>query len=181
LLWTAQPNRFLVAEVGDRPPGAALDVGCGEGRNALWLATRGWQVTAVDHSAVGLEKGRQLAAAAGVAIEWVLADVTEYRPAITFDLVAVLYLHLPRAELEAVLAMAAAAVGPAGLLVVVGHHSDNIAAGTGGPQDPALLYGPDDVAGMIGELAIVKAETVTRPVEGAERPAIDTLVTATTA
>ena len=63
LIWKVEPNRFLVEEVAGLVPGRALDLACGEGRNALWLAERGWQVTAVDFSAVGLEKARRLASA----------------------------------------------------------------------------------------------------------------------
>ena len=80
LVWTAEPNRFVVAELQDLAPGQALDVAAGEGRNAVWLAARGWQVTAVDFSAAGLDKGRRLAQARGVAIDWVHADVRDYQP-----------------------------------------------------------------------------------------------------
>ena len=99
LIWTAEPNRFLVSEVADLPPGRALDLACGEGRNAVWLATQGWQVTGADFSAVGLAKARRLADAHGVAIEWVQADAVEWDPpAGQFDLVVVMYLQLPEAQ-----------------------------------------------------------------------------------
>ena len=75
LIWTAEPNRMLVTEVGRMVPGRVLDLGCGEGRNAVWLARQGWSVTAVDFSDVGLDKGRRLADAHAVTVEWVLADV----------------------------------------------------------------------------------------------------------
>ena len=81
LLWTAQPNRFLVAKSSDLSPGRALDVACGEGRNAVWLAEQGWQVTGVDFSEVALEKARRLAELRGVEAEWVQADLLDYRPA----------------------------------------------------------------------------------------------------
>ena len=81
LVWSAEPNRFLVAEVETLPPGRALDLACGEGRNAVWLAERGWDVTGVDFSNVGLDKARRLADARGVSVQWELADVTEYTPA----------------------------------------------------------------------------------------------------
>ena len=99
LVWSAQPNRFLVAEVETLPPGRALDLACGEGRNAVWLAERGWDVTGVDFSNVGLDKARRLAEARGVSAQWEVADVTEYTPAPeSFDLVIVMYLHLPEAS-----------------------------------------------------------------------------------
>ena len=92
LVWSAEPNRFLVAEVETLPPGRALDLACGEGRNAVWLAERGWDVTGVDFSKVGLDKARRLADARGVSVHWELADVTEYMPAPeSFDLVIVMY------------------------------------------------------------------------------------------
>ena len=75
LIWTAEPNRFLVAETSDLPPGRALDVACGEGRNAIWLAERGWRVTGVDFSEVALAKAARLAASRGVEGEWIPADL----------------------------------------------------------------------------------------------------------
>ena len=78
LVWTAEPNRLLVAEVTGLPAGRALDLGAGEGRNAVWLAEQGWQVTAVDYSRVGIDKGRALAAQRGVEVDWVVADVLEW-------------------------------------------------------------------------------------------------------
>ena len=93
-MWTAEPNRFVVAELQDLAPGRALDVAAGEGRNVVWLASRDWQVTAVDFSAAGLEKGRRLAQARGVGIDWVHADVRDYQPeAGSFQLVLVAYLR----------------------------------------------------------------------------------------
>lgn len=180
LLWTAQPNRFFVAEVVDLPPGRALDMACGEGRNAVWLATKGWHVTAVDHSEVGLAKGRELALEAGVEVDWHLGDVTTYDPAPGFDLAAVLYLHLPRDQMRTAIETAVRVLDPGGLLVVVGHHPDNIAKGVGGPQVPEVLYLPEDIAQMLGGMEMVKADTVERPVDraGVTGIAIDTLVTA---
>ena len=91
----AGPNRFLVDEVTDLRPGTALDVACGEGRNAVWLTGVGWRVVGVDFSPVGLEKSRQLATQRGVTVDWVQADLTTWEPPSTYDLVAVMYLHLP--------------------------------------------------------------------------------------
>lgn len=177
LVWTADPNRFLVAEVAGLAPGRALDVATGEGRNAVWLAQQGWTVTGVDFSPVGIGKARRLAEARGVEVEWVVADVRTYEPAArAFDLVAVLYLHLPAAERAVVLARAAGAVAPGGVLLVVGHHSRNIAEGVGGPQDPAVLFSEDDVAAELPGLEVVKAEAVTREV--GDRVAVDALVRA---
>ena len=181
LLWSAEPNRMFADEVAALGPGRALDVGTGEGRNAVWLAERGWEVTGVDFSAVGLAKAGRLAAARGVKVEWVLADLLGYDPpAGAFDLVAVLYLHLPADDLGQVLRRAAEAVAPGGTLVVIGHDRSNLEEGRGGPQDPAILYTTDGVVAELGGLEVRRAERVRRPVETEEGTvhAIDTLVRA---
>ena len=180
LLWTAEPNRFLVAEVADLPPKVALDLACGEGRNAVWLAEQGWTVTGVDFSNVGLDKGRQLAQARNVDVAFDLADATVYTRPDAFDLVVVMYLQLPAPERGLAFANAAAAVRSGGTILIVGHDNTNIADGYGGPQDPSVLYGPDDVAADLEGLEIVKAERVLRPVitDDGTRNAIDVLVRA---
>ncbi|MFN8121611.1 MAG: class I SAM-dependent methyltransferase [Thermoleophilia bacterium] len=178
LVWTARPNRFLVAEALPLAPGRALDLAAGEGRNAVWLAERGWTVTAVDFSAVGLEKGRAMASHRGVVVDFVQGDVTEWRAEeAVFDLVCVLYLQVPAAARGAAMRAAAEALAPGGALVVVAHDIRNLTDGVGGPQDPSVLYGPEDVLadldGLPG-LRAERAERVLRPVGG--RDAIDTLV-----
>ena len=182
LLWSAEPNRFLVAEVAGLAPGRALDVACGEGRNAVWLARQGWDVVAVDFSPVAIAKARGLAAHHGVEVSWIVADVAAGDlPAGPFDLVIVLYLHLHAPAMTGVLSRAAARVGEGGTFVVVAHDETNIAEGHGGPQDPAVLYGPDDVVGAIGQgFTIERAERVRRPVEtgGGTVDAVDCLVRA---
>ena len=178
LLFGAEPNRFLVAEVEGLAPGRALDVACGSGRNAVWLASRGWQVTGVDFSDVALEQARGLAADRGVDVEWVEADVLGWQPPEgLFDLVAALYLQVAAGERRAALARAATALAPGGTLLVVGHHSDNLEHGSGGPKDPRVLYSAEDVAADLDGLEIEKAEAVLRPVQD-ERDAIDVLVRA---
>lgn len=103
LVWTAEPNRFLVAEAGTLPAGSALDLGAGEGRNAVWLAQQGWQVTAVDFAQAGLAKAAKLAATAEVNVSTVCADLTTYTPPLAiFDLVIVLYLHLPAPQRQVI-------------------------------------------------------------------------------
>ncbi len=181
LLFGAEPNRFLVAEVEGLTPGRALDLACGAGRNAVWLAVRGWAVTGVDFSDVAIENARRLAAERGVEVEWVRADLREWRASGPgYDLVAVLYLQVPAGERRAVLANAAAAVAPGGTLLVVGHDLQNLNGGWGGPKDPAVLFTPDDVAAELPGLEIEKAERVLRPVEteDGEVQAIDALVRA---
>ena len=181
LVWTAEPNRFLVAGTETLAPGRAIDLACGEGRNAIWLAERGWQVTAVDFSAAGLARAARLAAERKVSVDWVQADLLDYQPAPgRFDLVLIAYIHLPAACLARVFRAAAAAVAPDGTLLVIGHDRDNITRGHGGPQDPDRLYTPAAVTAELDGLAVRRAEQVMRPVrtpEG-ERTAIDTLVRA---
>jgi SAM-dependent methyltransferase len=175
------PSRFLVAEVADLRPGTALDLACGAGRNAVWLAERGWRVTAVDFSGVALRMARSLAAERRVEVEWIEADVMAWTPpAPAYDLVCVFYLQLPASERPTALARAASAVRPGGTLLVVGHDLLNLAEGWGGPTQPDVLFTPDDVVAEIGDLRIEKALRVRRTVEepGA-REAIDALVRAT--
>jgi SAM-dependent methyltransferase len=182
LIWSAEPNRFLVAEVAALSPGRALDLACGEGRNTVWLAERGWDVTGVDFSKVGLDKARRLAEARRVSAQWEVADVTEYTPAPEgFDLVILMYLHLPEASRRVVFRHAATAVATGGTFLVVGHDITNPDAGWGGPSDSAVLYGPEDVVADLDGLETVKAERVRRPVhtEDGEKFAIDVLVRAT--
>jgi len=173
LLWSAQPNSRFAAEVGGLEAGRALDLGCGEGRNAVWLAERGWQATGVDFSDVGLAKAERLAARRDVNVDWVVADLREYEPELrAFDLVAILYLQLPAPERRLVLGRAAHAVAPGGTLFVLGHDTTNLARGYGGPKDPAVLFSPDDVVADLIDLVVERAETVERGVSLAEGSAV---------
>jgi SAM-dependent methyltransferase len=181
-LWTVEPNRFVVHELSGLPPGRALDLACGEGRNAVWLAQRGWWVTAVDFSSVGLHKARQLAAGRDVAVDWVLADLLDYQPpANAYELALVAYLQIAADERAAVLRNACLALAAGGEILVIGHDLANLSEGVGGPQDPAVLYTPEVIAAELPGLSIQRAERVRRPVEveGVVHDAIDTLVRAT--
>src|SRR5450759_4490852 len=141
LLWSAEPNQFVVRELPGRPAGRAIDLGCGEGRNAVWLATQGWTVLGVDFSAVALAKAAQLAAAAGVTVGWEQTDLLEWRPEPNYDLVLLVYVHLPPPQRQALLARAAAGVAPGGSLIVVGHDRRNLADGVG---EVAAVVADDD-------------------------------------
>ena len=183
LVWTAEPNRFLVAEAEALAPGRVIDLACGEGRNAIWLAERGWQVVGADFSEVGLRKARELANRRGVNVEWVAADLLDYRPdPRAFDLVLVFYLQVPAAERRPILQAAAEAVAPGGTFLLVAHDSTNLPHGHGGPQDPAVLYTPDDVVDDLAGagLSVERAERVERPVHtpDGERIALDALLRA---
>jgi SAM-dependent methyltransferase len=184
LVWSVDANQFVVEVCRSLTAGRALDLAAGEGRNSIWLASLGWQVTAVDFSQVALDKGRRLAAARGTDIDdrvvWVAADLATYQPESSgFDLVIVAYLQVPAALRRTALATAGAAVAPGGRLVIVAHDRTNLDHGVGGPQDPDVLYGPDDViADLDGSgLVIARAGRVPRFTDQAP-DAIDLLVTA---
>jgi len=178
-LWATKPNRFLVAEAADLPVGRALDLACGEGQNAIWLASLGWDVTGVDFSEVAIRKARARAERDGVAVAFSCADLVEYEPVqASYDLVLVLYLHIPAAHRRAVHERAAAAVAPGGTFVLLGHDLSNLTEGVGGPRDPELLYSAGEIAAELPGLEIEKAATVLRDVDGEERDAVDTLVRA---
>ena len=181
LLWKAEPNRFLVEEIAGLQPGRALDVACGEGRNAVWLAGRGWRVTGVDFSDVALSKAGRLADDRGASVDWINADLADWDPPEgAFDLVIVFYLQLPEAERHRVYGRMAGRLVSGGTMLVVGHDSENLTGGYGGPQDPRFLFSAQDVAGDLAGLNIVKAEQVRRTVdtEGGVRTALDALVRA---
>ena len=179
LVWGAEPNRFVAQEFGAQAPrGRALDLACGEGRNAIWLATLGWTVTAVDYSGVALDRARRLAQEQGVQIEWIAADVTTFLPpAGAFALVLIAYLHLPPAERGRVLQHAVGGLAPGGTFFMVGHARRNLAEGIGGPQDPQVLWDPEETRAELSALglAIQRVEHVYRAVDTPDgvRQAID--------
>lgn len=159
-VWSAEPNSFVVGLTDDLTPGSAIDVATGEGRNALWLAEQGWQVTAVDFSSVAVERGR--ARPGGHRVEWQVADITSYAPAEQFDLVLLCYLHLPRLLMTRVLEHAASWVAPGGHLVVVGHAVRNRSEGVGGPDDVDRLQDEELYAEAAQDLVIERLEEVER-------------------
>jgi len=179
LVWGAEPNRWIVQECSDLAAGRALDLACGEGRNAVWLAERGWSVLGVDFSEVAIAKARSRAVEAGVDLDFRCADLLDLVPDQgTYDLVLVFFLQLPAIERTVVLGRAAEALAPGGTLLVVGHDLVNLTDGVGGPRDPSVLYTPDDLVADLGGLEIERAERLFRDVEDADRPAIDAFVRA---
>ena len=180
LVWSVGPNQFVEAECADLPPGRALDLAAGEGRNAIWLARRGWEVTAVDFSRVALEKGRTLAGDSGGGIEWVCADATTWSRRGSYDLVVIAYLQLPAAERRAAVRAGFAGLRPGGTFLLVGHDTTNLTEGTGGPQDVSVLMTAQDVLGDLeGEaLDVVRAERVERVVTGEDEHGGETARTA---
>jgi len=154
-LWSGKPNPYLVAECDGLTPGLALDVGAGEGADAIWLATRGWRVVASDISAVALGRAAAHAAERGEdiagRIEWRHEDIASVEPAAaTFDLVTAQYLHLPPPAREVAFRALAAAVGPGGTLLIVGHHPSDLQTTVPRPPQPELFYTGDDIEVLIG-------------------------------
>jgi SAM-dependent methyltransferase len=184
LVWSAEPNRFLVPEARDLSPGRAIDVACGEGRNAIWLAEQGWDVTGVDFSPVAIDKARRLAEARGIRATWRVLDVVkDTLGRQDYDLALLFYLQLSPGERRRAVAGALDALRPGATILVVGHDSSNITEGWGGPQDPTVLFTPEDIVGdMDGRVEIERAERVERPVETEDgtKVAIDALVRAHT-
>ncbi|MEO6502736.1 MAG: bifunctional NAD(P)/FAD-dependent oxidoreductase/class I SAM-dependent methyltransferase [Jatrophihabitantaceae bacterium] len=153
-LWSHEPNRHLVGEASELSPGTALDAGCGEGADAIWLAGQGWQVTAVDLSSVALERAVANAAAAGeqVAgrIDWQHVDLAGWDPGHDrFDLVTSQYLHLPPGQREALVQRLAAAVRPGGSLLIAAHHPSDLHTTIRRPKRPELYFTGDEIAAML--------------------------------
>jgi SAM-dependent methyltransferase len=182
LIWSATPNQFVATELAGLTPGRALDLAAGEGRNALWLAERGWQVTAVDFSRVALDKARALQErhehGQEMQVEWVHADVLAYDagPA-PYDLVVLAYLQLEADERRAAVQRGFGALREGGTFFLVAHDSSNLAEGTAGPQDPAVLYTAEEVlADLDGERFEVERAGCVARVVASGRTARDCLV-----
>ena len=148
-LWSGKVNGPLPVEVDGLAPGRALDVGCGEGGDAIWLARAGWAVTGLDPSAVALERAAAAAAQAGVEIRWVTGGVTDIDG--TYDLVAAHYPAIKRSPGELEVAALLAAVAPGGTLLVVGHGPDNPEFARSRGFDPADYVLPHTVAPHLGD------------------------------
>ncbi|MGZ8514729.1 MAG: sigma-70 family RNA polymerase sigma factor [Candidatus Limnocylindrales bacterium] len=177
---SSEPNAILIAQASNLPPGTALDVACGDGRNAVWLASRGWHVTGIDWSGVALQKAQASARAAGVQVNWIAADLLRWpSPADAFDLVTIAYLHLPPEERRTVYAATARAVAPGGRLLVVGHDRSNLADGVGGPQDPERLFTAEELGSELTDgdpaLQVERAEVLHR-LPSPDRGPIDALL-----
>jgi SAM-dependent methyltransferase len=151
-LWSGRPNGALVAEVAGMPPGRVLDVGCGEGADAVWLARGGWDVTALEVSGVALERAATHAREAGVAVRWVHAGLVEAAlPPASFDLVSAQYPALPRTPDSAAERALLAAVAPGGVLLLVHHAGMEHHEVLDGGDDPADYVWPSMVAALLDE------------------------------
>jgi SAM-dependent methyltransferase len=160
-LWSATPNLFVADRLRHARPGRGLDLAAGEGRNAVWLASLGWKMTAVDFSAVAVSRG----ADQGEDVDFVLGDVLEWEPESRFDLVLIAYLHLEPSGFEGVIRRSSAWLEPDGELFLIGHDISNIGDGWGGPQDPELLWDVPLILDWLDGMHVVEAEVVRRPVE----------------
>ncbi len=176
LLWSPGPNVFVEDRLSGSPPGRGLDLASGEGRNAIWLASLGWDMTAVDFSNVAVERGR----GRSDQVSFVTADVFEWEPDGHFDLILVAYLQVPEADLGRLIGKTVRWLEPGGELFLVGHDITNLDEGVGGPQVPEILWDLDPVLGWLGELDVIEGGVVHRPVEadGDVVYARDTLVRA---
>jgi SAM-dependent methyltransferase len=162
-MWSGRPNGRLVAEVADLSPGRALDVGCGEGADAIWLAARGWTVTAIDVSNVALVRARDGAARAGATVEWICGDALQASlSARSFDLVSMQYPALPKRAGDAAVRKLLDTVRPGGFLLAVYHdlddeHREHMKARG---VDPADYVGADDLGGLLGDDFTVELHAV---------------------
>jgi SAM-dependent methyltransferase len=175
-LWSAEPNVFVADRLGSQRPGTGLDLASGEGRNAIWLAEQGWDMTAVDFSAAAIERGR----AASDEISWVVADIRTWEPDDVYHLVVIAYLQLSVEEFEPLIRRVVTWLTHGGELFMVGHDRSNIEHGVGGPQVPAVLWDVEEIVPWLNGLDILEAEIVEREVVGDDGPrvALDTLIRA---
>jgi SAM-dependent methyltransferase len=181
LVWGEAPNVFVARELADVPAGRGLDVACGEGRHAIWLAGLGWTITGVDYSPVALDKARSLATAVSTRagrVDWVCADVTspefERPEPASLDLVLIAYLQVPAQLWRPLVAGLAGTLRPNGHLLLVAHDLRNLSEGVGGPSNPDVLYRPADVVAAAPELKVVTAATEPRTTD--KGIALDTVV-----
>jgi 2-polyprenyl-3-methyl-5-hydroxy-6-metoxy-1,4-benzoquinol methylase len=180
-LWGLEPNQFLVEVAKDLPRGSVLDLGCGQGRNAVWLATRGFDVTGLDLSPVAVEQAARFAASVGVDVEFAAADITAWHPdGRTWDIVLLSYIHLPEPDRMRVHTTTVEALAPGGRVVVIAHHLDNLENGIGGPPYPELLPTEDTLRSDFAGFEFERCESVLRPVEKEDvtGTAIDVLMVA---
>jgi len=180
-MWGVEANRFVVEQLSGLSPRRVLDLGCGQGRNAIWLALEGHEVTAVDLSDIAIDQARRAAADAGVEVYFAARDLATWRPAAeSYDLVVLSYLQVPEQLRTIVHASAAAALAPSGRVFLIAHHRENLEHGIGGPQSAEVLFTEEQLARDFAALDIVRNEKVLRPVEkdGVIGTALDVLLIA---
>jgi len=153
-----EPNDFLVTMAGLIPPGRVLSLAEGQGRNGVYLAGLGYQVTAVDSSAVGLRMARELAIERGVPLETIVADLADYDPGeACWEGIVSIFCHLPSALRRSVLAKMVRALVPGGVLLLEAYTPAQLQFDTGGPRDPDLLASLADLREDLAELTLIHA------------------------
>jgi 2-polyprenyl-3-methyl-5-hydroxy-6-metoxy-1,4-benzoquinol methylase len=162
-IWSGRPNPHLVSDTGALTPGRALDVGAGEGADAIWLATHGWKVTAVDISAVALERGRAQAETLGADVQdnitWTQADVlVADLPDAAFDLVTVQFVHFASTDRTTFFRRCIAAVAPGGTLMIAAHHPSDMNTTLPRPRVPDLYYSADELAELLDDHWTITAQ-----------------------
>lgn len=176
--WPTDPDESLVELVAPLASGSALDLGCGTGRNSLWLARQGWRVTGVDGSLVGLEKAHELALESGVELTLVVDDLINYRPEpLSFDLVVMANIHVVPDARPALFSSAAFAVAPGGHLFVIGHHVESL--GRSGPPDPERLFTVERLGELVPSLRIDLLERRERRSADGDESLVDVVLWAT--
>jgi SAM-dependent methyltransferase len=155
-VWSGNPNPHLVTDTAPLTPGRALDVGAGEGADAIWLAEQGWEVTAVDIAALALARGRAEAEGRGATvagrIDWLAADITEWSPMSgAYDLVTLQFLHLTSAERAVGFARCYQAVAPGGTLLVVGHDMSDLDTTANRWPDDDRFFTAEQLAADLGD------------------------------
>jgi len=153
-LWSGRPNPVLVDEINALPPGRALDIGCGEGADALWLAGRGWQVLGTDVSQVALDRAAAAVDAGGLSdhVMWVQHDLLEWvPPPRSFDLVSAQFFHLPADIRPQVYGRLADAVAPGGTFLVVAHHPSDLDTTMSRPPIEELFFTSDEIAAQLDD------------------------------
>jgi SAM-dependent methyltransferase len=170
MLWSAGPNVFVEERLAHREPGVGLDLASGEGRNAIWLASKGWKMTAVDFSSIALQRGGERSQE----VDFIEADIFTWEPdwihrdeddSRGFDLVLIAYLQVEAEPLQRLVERATGWLAPGGELFMIGHDLTNLDDGVGGPQVPELLWDLDPMLEWLGELRVAEGGVVDRPVE----------------
>ena len=183
MAWDTTPSQFVVAACRKLRPGRALDLGAGEGANSMWLAGRGWQVTAIDSNTVVVGRIQSHSVLLNHPVDAIVGDAVTYRPRpATFDLILLSYLQLPEHQLRLTFGHVVPGLAPGGRILIVAHDASNLDQGWGGPRDPNLLTTPEVVAGILTALGldVQRAEVVRRevPTEVGFHVALDHVVEA---
>ncbi len=183
MAWDTTPNQFVVAACRRLRPGRALDLGAGEGANSMWLAGRGWRVTAIDSNTVVVGRIQSHSALLNHPVDAIVGDAVSYRPPpATFDLILLSYLELPEHQLRLAFQNLVPGLAPGGRVLIIAHDATNLDQGWGGPRDPNVLTTPQVVSGILTGLGldVQRADVVRRevPTEVGFHVALDHVVEA---